>query len=92
MNRTEQLLALLWEQAKRGPKLREKLLASKNAKDPMDDFCQSAKQAGYDISVGELFALGQESSDNQCKSTNGGNPSPYASFEDAYENFISSLE
>ena len=83
MNRTEQLLALLWEQAKRNPKLREKLLASKNAKDPMDDFCQS---------VGELFALGQESSDNQCKSTNGGNPSPYASFEDAYENFISSLE
>ena len=59
MNRTEQLLALLWEQAKRDRNC-ERNYWLQNAKDPMDDFCQSSKQAGYDISVGELFALGQE--------------------------------
>ena len=28
---------------------------------------------------------------NQCKSTNGGNPYPYESFEDPYETFLASL-
>ena len=59
--------------------------------EPLVAFCALAQEAGVDLSVGELFAIGMEYSDNQCKSTNGGNPSPYEAFDDAYENFISSI-
>ena len=86
-----QKLDLLSQAAKMDPVLREKFLATRNAPDPMDAFCRLTEDAGYPISVGELFAAGQEYSDNQCKSTNGGNPSPYSSFEDEYEIFLSSL-
>ena len=86
-----QKLDLLSQAAKADPTLREKFLATRNAPDPMDAFCRLTEEAGYPISVGELFAAGQEYSDNQCKSTNGGNPSPYSSFEDEYEIFLSSL-
>ena len=59
--------------------------------DPLDSFCRQAREAGVDLSIGELFAVGQEYSDNQCKSTNGGNPTPYDSFNDAYETFLASI-
>lgn len=86
-----QKLELLSQAAKKDPVLRQKFLDTRSAADPMDAFCHLTEQAGYPISVGELFAAGQEYSDNQCKSTNGGNPSPYSSFEDEYEIFLSSL-
>ena len=35
---------------------------------------------------------GQEYSDNQCKSTNGGNPRPYDSFDDTLASFLSEVE
>lgn len=84
-------LQLLYEDAKKNPDLKQKLLATQTAKDPMDAFCQTACEFGHPITVGELFAIGLEYSDNQCKSTNGGNPTPYESFEDTYEEFLSSL-
>jgi hypothetical protein len=37
------------------------------------------------------MAMGQEYSDNQCKSTNGGNPSPYEWLGDEYELFLDSI-
>ena len=75
----EQLSAL----AKKSEKLRQRLLETQASKDP--------REAGVDLSIGELFAVGQEYSDNQCKSTNGGNPTPYDSFNDAYETFLASI-
>lgn len=84
-------LARLAEAAKDDGELREKLLETRNAKDPTDEFCKIAQKYGFEIYLGDLFAIGQEYSDNQCKSTNGGNPSPYFSFEDTYENFLCSL-
>ena len=83
----EKLTAL----AKEHEHFRQALLATKEAEEPLWDFCKLAQDAGVDLSVGELFAIGQEYSDNQCKSTNGGNPSPYTAFDDAYENFIESI-
>jgi hypothetical protein len=41
--------------------------------------------------VGDLFAVGEEYSDNQCKSQNGGNHYPYKGFNDTYETFLASL-
>ena len=79
----EQLSAL----AKKSEKLRQRLLETQ----ALDSFCRQAREAGVDLSIGELFAVGQEYSDNQCKSTNGGNPTPYDSFNDAYETFLASI-
>ncbi|WPC41244.1 hypothetical protein [Clostridium sp. JS66] len=91
MNDINKELELLHSDAKKDPLLREKLLATRSADDPMDAFCKIACDAGHAITVGELFAIGQEFSDNQCKSTNGGNPYPYDSFDDTYETFLASL-
>ena len=77
--------------AKENPELREKLLATRNADDPLDAFCIIAKASGYNIPLGELFELGQEFNDNQCKSTNGGNPRPNECYEDVYDTFLASL-
>lgn len=78
--------------AKQDDALRRKLLETRNADDPMDSFCTLAQEAGCQITIGELFAAGQEYSDNQCKSTNGGNPNPYDYLDDTYENFLTSIE
>ena len=91
MNRVYSMLEKLSDLAKNDPDLRKKLLDTKNADDPLDAFCTLAGEVGCSISLGELVASGQEYSDNQCKSTNGGNPTPYEYFDDTYENFLSSL-
>lgn len=88
---TFQKLDQLTLKAKADLLLRQKLLSTKEQAEPLVAFCALAQEAGVDLSVGELFAIGMEYSDNQCKSTNGGNPSPYEAFDDAYENFISSI-
>lgn len=91
MNKTTIELEQLYSKAKKDPSLRKRLLATRLADDPMDDFCKIACEAGHPITVGGLLAIGQEYSDNQCKSTNGGNPYPYDFFDDAYETFLASL-
>lgn len=88
---TFQKLDLLTMKARQDEPLRQKLIATKEQKEPLVAFCALAQKVGVELSVGELFAIGMEYSDNQCKSTNGGNPSPYEAFDDAYENFIFSL-
>lgn len=91
MNQVYAMLEKLSALAKNDPTLREKLLDTRIAADPLDTFCTLAAEAGCPVSLGELVALGQEYSDNQCKSTNGGNPTPYEFFDDTYENFLLSL-
>ena len=91
MDRTGYQLQQLLDKAYHDEALKGKLLATRQADDPMAEFCRIASGAGFAISVGELFAVGQEYSDNQCKSTNGGNPNPYNGLDDAYENFMVSL-
>ncbi len=72
--------------------LKDSLINTAKTTDPLFEFCTIAQACGVDLSLGELFAVGEEYCDNQCKSTNGGNPSPYYSFNDTYENFIESLK
>ena len=71
--------------------LRRRLKHTREEDEPMLNFCSIAREYGVDLYPGELFAVGQEYSDNQCKSTNGGNPTPYDAFDDAYENFLAGL-
>lgn len=91
MNKITAELERLYSDTKKDPLLKKRLLATRFAADPMDEFCKIACGVGHTITIGELFAIGQEYSDNQCKSTNGGNPSPYDSFDDAFEIFLDSL-
>lgn len=91
MNKTTAELELLYSDTKKDPLLKKRLLETRFAADPMDAFCKIACDVGHSITIGELFAIGQEYSDNQCKSTNGGNPSPYDLFDDAFETFLDSL-
>lgn len=91
MNKTIVELESLYSKAKKDPELRKRLLATRATEDPTLTFCKIACEEGHPITVGELFAIGQEYSDNQCKSTNGGNPSPFDAFEDTYEAFLDSL-
>lgn len=82
----------LLDAAREDPALRSRLLSTAEASDPMDEFCRLAQSLGYEIYLGDLFAAGQEYSDNQCKSTNGGNPRPYDSFDDTLSFFLAELE
>lgn len=88
---TFQKLEKLNAMAKANTVLRLALLHTREEKDPMLSFCTIAQENGVELYLGELFAVGQEYSDNQCKSTNGGNPTPYTAFDDAYENFLAGL-
>ncbi len=78
--------------AKSDTVLRNKLIATANSQDPLYEFGIASDSVGIYITPYELVAAGEEYSDNQCKSTNGGNPSPYDSFNDIYESFIQSLK
>jgi hypothetical protein len=91
MNKILRELDMLYSDTRKDPALRERLLATRSAEDPMDSFCQIACEAGRNITVGDLFAVGLEYSDNQCKSQNGGNQYPYQGFQDIYETFLASL-
>ena len=51
----EKLFQLL-EKAKQNETLRQMLLDTRNAKDPVLAFCELATEQGFAITVGELFA------------------------------------
>ena len=85
---TFEKLERLTELAKKDETLRKALLKTRENKEPILSFCALAREAGVELYPGELLAVGEEYSDNQCKSTN---PTPYDSFNDAYEIFLASV-
>lgn len=72
--------------------LKNKLIATENAKEPMEDFCKIAGEYGCEISMGDLLALNETLWNNLLKSTNGGATFPIDEWADAYEQFISSIK
>ena len=66
----EKLFQLL-EKAKQNETLRQMLLDTRNEKDPVLAFCELATEQGFAITVGELFAEGEEYFSNLLKSCNG---------------------
>lgn len=71
--------------------LKSKLIATENAKEPMEEFCAIAGEYGCPISMGDLLALNETLWNNLLKSTNGGATFPIDEWSDAYEQFMSSL-
>jgi len=92
MDRIGFTLQQLLDAALQDEELRLALLSSRRQQDPMAAFCKTATEAGFAIDVGELFRVGQEYNDEMLRSTNGGNPHPMDGWDDAYENFMVSLE
>ena len=74
--------------------VREKLLATRNEKDPVSDFCRVCRELGYELYEMELICAGEEFHAAMKRSTNGGGEnSPMLSGEDDfYELFFASIE
>ena len=89
---THQKLFELLEKAKQDKVLKQKLLDTKKEKDPTLAFCELATKEGFPITVGELFAEGEEYISNLLKSVNGGATYPREGWDDPYEMFFASLE
>ena len=88
----EEKLRQLLEDAGQNEELREKLLATRKATDPMKAFCDTCQSLGYEIYLGELFAYGQDMNDSKMRSVNGGGVCSIDGWDDAYEMFFASLE
>ena len=88
---TEQELERLLKDAKKDQSLKDKLLKTRDSKNPVEDFCSLCQAMGYDIKPGELMAIGQNSSDEKVRSVNGGGVNPIDGWDDAYEQFFTAL-
>ena len=92
LREAEESLARLSAIARRDEALRKRLLDTRAEPDPMRAFCALATAVVCPLTVGELFALGQEYTDNLLKSTNGGATYPIDDWDDAYSQFFAGLE
>ncbi len=89
---TEKELNRLLEDAKKDMDLKKQLIETKNTDDPMREFCTLCQQLGYNITVGDLFALGKDMNDSKMRSVNGGGAFEIEGWDDAYDNFFLQLE
>lgn len=92
MNITQSELNRLLLDARHNSELKLKLLKTREADDPMCEFCNVAAELGYNITIGELFSLGQDMNDSKLRSVNGGGVDGIDGWDDAYETFFCSLQ
>ena len=82
----------LLKAAKADKELKSELLKTKQSDNPVEDFCKLCKSRGYDVTMGELFAVGQNSTDAMLRSVNGGGVYGLDGWDDVYEQFFQTLE
>ncbi len=85
-------LTRLLADAKADSELKKALIKTKLTQNPVEDFCKLCQAKGYDVKIGELFAVGQDASDAKLRSVNGGGVTPIDGWDDAYEQFFLTLE
>lgn len=83
----EKLIRIL-EEARKDEKFKIELIKTREQRDVMDSFCKVVTSRGYDITVGELFPIGEEYTSNLLKSVNGGAAYPIEDWSDWYEDFF----
>lgn len=71
--------------------LKARLFESKNATDPMQAFCDIAREYGVELTPFELASLGEESCAMMLRSQNGGGEIEPMGWSDDYELFFLSL-
>ena len=94
MSRTvKEALEGLKKKARADEDLKKRLLATREAPDPLTRFCTISTEEGFPITEMELVALGEETYAEIRRSTNGGGEnSPLLEWEDDYyELFLSGL-
>lgn len=74
--------------------LREKILETKRAEDPLKVFCEICRTYGYEIYEMDVICAGEEFHAAMKRSTNGGgeNSPKLANEDDYYELLLASLE
>ena len=89
-----EVLEKLRELAIKDKGLRDRLVATRKAENPVTEFCAISTEAGLPLFNMDLIAYGEESYAAMRRSTNGGGEnSPLLKWEDdAYEMFISEIE
>lgn len=87
------MLDELQNKALHDPDIRDKLLDTKKAQEPIAAFCGACRELGYEIYEMELICAGEEFHAAMKRSTNGGgeNSPMLAGEEDFYELFMASL-
>ncbi|KPI47476.1 hypothetical protein C4097_17550 [Clostridioides difficile] len=83
----EKLIRIL-EEARKDEKFKIELIKTREQRDVMDSFCKVVTSRGYNITVGELFSIGEEYTSNLLKSVNGGAAYPIEDWSDWYEDFF----
>ncbi|KPI48910.1 hypothetical protein KW94_16495 [Clostridioides difficile] len=83
----EKLIRIL-EEARKDEKFKIELIKTREQRDVMDSFCKVVTSRGYNITVGELFSIGEEYISNLLKSVNGGAAYPIEDWSDWYEDFF----
>jgi len=88
------ILVELQERARKDATLRERLLETKKAADPLAAFCQTCRDMGYELYEMDVIVAGEESYAAMSRSTNGGgeNHPMLDGEDDFYELFFACLE
>lgn len=91
---TATLLDGLQHRAWHDPMVRNRLLDTRKAKDPLSAFCRECRKMGYEIYEMDLICAGEEFHAAMKRSTNGGgeNSPMLADEDDFYELFMASIE
>ena len=63
-----------------------------SAPDPLKAFCDEARDMGFEIYLGELFAYGMTMNDAKLRATNGGGSFEIEGWNDLYENLLEELQ
>ena len=65
-------LERLLNDAKNDENLKAELIKTKSSENPVEDFCTVCQGKGYNITIGERLAAGEDSNDAELRSVNCG--------------------
>lgn len=88
------ILDELQRKARQDENLKQRLLDTKKADDPLAAFCETCRSMGYPLYEMDLVVAGEEFYAAMCRSTNGGgeNHPKMQGEDDFYELFFACLE
>lgn len=94
MRNVAEMLDELQTRALSDPEVREKLLKTRDEKDPLSSFCSACRELGYEIYEMELVCAGEEFHAAMKRSTNGGgeNSPKIDGEDDFYELFMANID
>lgn len=87
------MLDELQHKAQKNEELKQQILATRTAKDPLQKFCEICRAYGYEIYEMDVICAGEEFHAAMKRSTNGGgeNSPMLGEEDDFYEMFMASL-